>query len=83
MEEIERIIDEIKRENEEEEQGKSDLTEENTKDSNQEILEETESVSEPEKQTEVRRQYRMDNNFLLLVRYRSSKCHHDSLIYYH
>ena len=60
MEEIERIIDEIKRENEEEEQGKSDLTEENTKDSNQEILEETESVSEPEKQTEVRRQYRMD-----------------------
>ena len=60
MEEIERIIDEIKRENEEEEQRKSDLTEENTKDPDQEILEETESVSAPEKQTEVRRQYRMD-----------------------
>ena len=60
MEEIERIIDEIKRENEEEDQEKSDLTEENISDPAQEIPEETESVSAPEKQTEVRRQYRMD-----------------------
>ena len=59
MEEIERIIDEIKRENEEEEQEQSDLTEENISDPDQEIPEETESVSAPEKQTEVRRQYRM------------------------
>ena len=60
MEEIERIIDEIKRENEEEDLEKSDLTEENISDPAQEIPEETESVSAPEKQTEVRRQYRMD-----------------------
>ncbi len=60
MEEIERIIDEIKRENEEDVLATAEVTEENTSGPEPENPVETGSVDAPEKQTRVRSQYRMD-----------------------
>ena len=60
MEEIERIIDEIKRENEEDVLATAEVTEENTSGQEPENPAETGAVDAPEKQTRVRSQYRMD-----------------------